>query len=147
MRDAKGESSPSGISVLTRRDLLQRAAWIVAASGIPSGSGLYAQEVSPVMTKLSAYMSEARGRVMPEKAMDETKHHILDTLAAMISGSELPPGRQALRFAGAYAGGRMATMGWGAKSCASTDGAVMALGDGVHGGAPATSLQQRKPTK
>src|SRR5258708_39248468 len=94
MRNAKNESSPAGSSALTRRDLLQRAAWIVAATGIPGGATLYAQDVSPVMSKLSTYMSEARGRAMPEKAMDETKHHILDTFAAMISGSELPPGQR-----------------------------------------------------
>jgi hypothetical protein len=84
MRDVKHEGSPSGTSALTRRDLLHRAAWIVAATGIPGGAHLYAQDVSPVMAKLSTYMSEARGRAMPDKAMDETKHHILDTFAAMI---------------------------------------------------------------
>src|SRR6202045_2755127 len=125
MRDAKGESSPSGISVLTRRDLLQRAAWIVAASGIPSGSELYAQDVSPVMTKLSAYMSEARGRAMPEKAMDETKHHILDTLAAMISGSELPPGRRAMQFARAYGGEKVATIVGSQLLCGPMEAAIV----------------------
>jgi 2-methylcitrate dehydratase PrpD len=125
MRDAKGESSPSGINVLTRRDLLLRAAWIVAASGIPSGSGLYAQDVSPVMTKLSAYMSEARGRAMPEKAMDETKHHILDTLAAMISGSELPPGRRAMQFAKSYGGEKVCTIVASKLLCGPIEAAIV----------------------
>jgi len=31
--------------------------------------------------------------------VERTKHHILDTLAAMISGSRLPPGRLAIQFA------------------------------------------------
>jgi 2-methylcitrate dehydratase PrpD len=89
--------------MLTRRKLLQRAAWMAAA-------GASAQDVSPVMAKLSTYMSEARNRALPDKALQETKHHILDTIAAMVSGSELPPGRLALRFARAYGGEKIATV-------------------------------------
>jgi 2-methylcitrate dehydratase PrpD len=68
------------------------------------------EEVSPVMAKLSTYMSEAASRALPDQVVQETKYHILDTLAAMISGSELPPGQHALRFARAYSGGRTATV-------------------------------------
>ena len=56
------------------------------------------------MLKLSAYMSEARNGELPENVLEETKHHILDTFAAMISGSELPPGLMALKFARSYGG-------------------------------------------
>src|SRR5205814_10304548 len=35
---------------------------------------------------------------------------VLDTLAAMISGSELPPGRAALEFARSYGGKEVATV-------------------------------------
>src|SRR6202163_298791 len=125
MRDAKDENSSAGISVLTRRDLLQRAAWIAAASGIPWGARLYAQDVSPVMTRLSAYMSEARGRAMPDVAMDETKHHILDTLAAMISGSELPPGRRAMQFAKSYGGEKVATIVASKLLCGPIEAAIV----------------------
>jgi 2-methylcitrate dehydratase PrpD len=62
------------------------------------------------MTKLSAYMSDARGRAIRAKVVEEQKYHVLDTLAAMISGSELPPGRQALQFARAYGGEKVATI-------------------------------------
>jgi 2-methylcitrate dehydratase PrpD len=68
------------------------------------------EEISPVMAKLSTYMSDAGSRALPDQVVQETKYHILDTLAAMISGSELPPGRQALRFARAYSGERIATI-------------------------------------
>src|SRR5229473_3828942 len=108
MRDEIDEGSPSGISVLTRRDLLQRAAWIIAASGFPSAGRLYAQNVSPVMTKLSTYMSEARDRELPDEVVEKAKHHILDTLAAMISGSEIRPGRAAIEFVRAYGGKEVA---------------------------------------
>jgi 2-methylcitrate dehydratase PrpD len=55
-------------------------------------------------------MSEAGGRSLPDQVVLETKYHVLDTLAAMISGSELPPGRQALKFARAYPGQPTATV-------------------------------------
>jgi 2-methylcitrate dehydratase PrpD len=62
------------------------------------------------MDKLSSYMSEASGRALPDEVVEKAKHHILDTLAAMISGSELTPGRAALEFAGAYGGKEVATV-------------------------------------
>ena len=43
---------------------------------------------------------------MAEKA----KQHILDTFAAMISGSQLPPGKFDLKFAAAYAGAKTCTI-------------------------------------
>ena len=62
------------------------------------------------MTKLSAYMSEARNRSLPPEVVEKAKHHILDTFAAMISGAELPPGRAAIQFARAYGGEKVATV-------------------------------------
>jgi 2-methylcitrate dehydratase PrpD len=62
------------------------------------------------MEKLSAYMSGAGTRALPDAVALETKHHILDTLAAAISGSELPPGIQALTFAKTYGGTGPATI-------------------------------------
>ena len=82
----------TGGAIFTRRGLLQRAAWLTAAAAFPCAAEIAAQDVSPVMTALSNYMSEARNRELPDKVLQETKHHILDTIAAMVSGSELPPG-------------------------------------------------------
>jgi 2-methylcitrate dehydratase PrpD len=42
--------------------------------------------------------------------IEKSKQHILDTFAAMISGSGLPPGRGALQFARAYGGKPVATV-------------------------------------
>jgi 2-methylcitrate dehydratase PrpD len=95
---------------LSRRDLVQRTIWAFAAAAVPCPIELAAQEVSPVMLKLSSYMSEARNSALPEKVLQETKHHILDTFAAMISGSELLPGRMALKFARAYGGPNVCTV-------------------------------------
>src|SRR4051812_7854403 len=66
--------------------------------------------IHPVMAKLSTYMSEAAARELPASLVKETKHHILDTIAAMVSGAELIPGRHALRFARAYGGTPVATV-------------------------------------
>ena len=62
----------------------------------PSAARRAAEAISPVMARLSAYMSEARNRALPEPVLEKTKHHVLDTIAAMVSGAELPPGRAAI---------------------------------------------------
>jgi 2-methylcitrate dehydratase PrpD len=62
------------------------------------------------MVKLSSYMSAAAGRELPHGVVRETKHHILDTIAAMVSGADLIPGQHALRFARAYGGASIATV-------------------------------------
>src|SRR5574342_329751 len=54
--------------------------------------------------RLARYMVEARGRSRPAHVAREGKHRILDTLAAMVSGSHLKPGEMAIRFARAQAG-------------------------------------------
>ena len=55
-------------------------------------------------------MAEARNRALPDNVVQETEHHILDTIAAMVSGSELAPGRMAIEFARAYGGEKIATV-------------------------------------
>src|SRR6202049_707979 len=95
--------------ILSRRGLLQRAGWTVAAAALPSG--LFAAEsVSPVMAKLSAYMSEAGGHALPDEVVEKAKHHILDTFAAMISGSDLPPARAAFQYARDFTTDKTATI-------------------------------------
>jgi 2-methylcitrate dehydratase PrpD len=104
---------------LTRRGLFELAGLTVAAVTLPPRIGLAAvsaasrspqQNTGSVMQTLSTYMSEAANRALPDEAAEKTKQHILDTLAAMISGSELHPGRTALQFARAYGGKEVATV-------------------------------------
>jgi len=106
-----GKASPPGLS---RRHWLQQAAVFSAAVAIPRLAFAAAEDaapaISPVMEKLSAYMAEARNRALPEKVAQETAHHILDTIAAMVSGSELQPGRLAIEFARSYGGEKIATV-------------------------------------
>lgn len=68
------------------------------------------ETVGPIMKALSAYMSEASGKALPDEVAEKTKRHVLDTLAAMISGSALPPGRAALAFSAEYGGKEVATV-------------------------------------
>ena len=103
---------------MTRRKLLQSAGCAMVAAAFPyrplaaaqQASEVTEQPVSPVMNKLSAYMAEARSRALPSDVVEKAKHHILDTLAAIISGSELPPGRAAIQFVRAYGGKEVATV-------------------------------------
>jgi 2-methylcitrate dehydratase PrpD len=62
------------------------------------------------MEQLSTYMGAASTRALPDEVIEKVKQHILDTFAAMISGSTLPPGRAALDFARAYGGREIATV-------------------------------------
>lgn len=64
--------------------------------------------ISPVMERLSAYIAGALRRPLPAPVVEKTKHHLLDTLAAMVSGARLPPGRKAIAFARSRGGPREA---------------------------------------
>jgi 2-methylcitrate dehydratase PrpD len=98
---SRGETEPS------RRAVVMGG---LAAAAFPGSAGAAADDVSPVMRKLSAYMNEAGQRALPDVVVRQAKYHILDTLAAMVSGSELPPGRQAMQFARAFGGQPTATI-------------------------------------
>jgi 2-methylcitrate dehydratase PrpD len=93
----------------TRRGMLRSAGGLITAAA--ARNALKAEEsVSPVTAKLSAYMSEASSRALPDDILEKTKHHILDSFAAMISGTQLGPGQVAIRFARAHAGEKVATV-------------------------------------
>ena len=94
---------------MSRRDLLYRGALVLCSAALPS-IRLRAQAVGPVMAALSGYMAAAKDRGLPPEVVEKAKHHILDTFAAMVSGSELPPGRAALALARAQAGRPVATV-------------------------------------
>ena len=61
-------------------------------------------EISPLMRELSAYIAGALKRPLPDEAAEKTKHHLLDTVAAMVSGSRLLPGRRAIAYVKALGG-------------------------------------------
>jgi 2-methylcitrate dehydratase PrpD len=60
--------------------------------------------------QLAGYMARARDLPLPPHVAQEGKHRILDTLAAMMSGSHLQAGEMAIRFARAQGGVAEATV-------------------------------------
>ena len=62
------------------------------------------------MEELSGYMSGSPDRALPDEVVEKTKEHVLDTLAAMVSGSQLPPGKPAIQFARAYGGEKICSV-------------------------------------
>jgi 2-methylcitrate dehydratase PrpD len=105
---------------ITRRDWFELAGLAIATTAMSTrvlaGSASTSEDeaptasLSPTMDKLSRYMSEAGERALPDEVVEKTKHHILDTFAAMISGSEIRPGRAAIDFVRAYGGNKVATV-------------------------------------
>ncbi len=51
-----------------------------------------------VIGRVSAYISSAGERQLPNAVSEKAKHHILDTVAAMVSGSRLKLGELAIKF-------------------------------------------------
>ena len=95
---------------LSRRELLQRAvagAWLAALGPIAraaEGEAPVAGPISPVMRRVSLYISHALQNPLPENVIEHAKHHLLDSLSAMVSGSHLLPGQKALAYAKSLGG-------------------------------------------
>ena len=119
--------------ILTRRDVLQQTAWLMAAAAIPAVPARAAEQaasetavsITSIMAELSTYMSEAGNRSLPDDVVEKTKQHILDTLAAMISGVDLPPAQVALKFARAYGGEKTATIVGSNMACGPLEAALV----------------------
>ena len=67
-------------------------------------------KISPITQTLAAYIAASPRKALPKVVVEKTKHHILDTLAAMVSGSKLPPGKAALAYAKTLGGTKQATV-------------------------------------
>src|SRR6266704_2516268 len=121
---------------LSRRHLLKLAAALPVTAGLGELSlrprpASAAPATSNLMSMLSTYMSEAASRKLPEEIVEKTKQVILDTVAAMISGAELPPGKFAIQFARAYKGEKIATVAASNVVCGPIE-AAMANGMLAH---------------
>ena len=55
-------------------------------------------QISPLMQELSAYIVGALRRKLPAEVAARAKNHIVDTFAAMLSGSRLLPGKRILAY-------------------------------------------------
>jgi len=78
-------------------------------------------QISPVMHELSAYIVAALQRPLPPTVVEKTKHHILDTIAAMVSGSCLGPGKKAIAY--------VKTLGGAKEACVIGSNIITAAGN------------------
>jgi 2-methylcitrate dehydratase PrpD len=94
----------------SRRQWLCYAGGALAVAALPRGAWALGLNPAPVIQSLSEYMAAAATRTLPEEVMTCAKLHVLDTLAAMISGIDLPPAVAAIRFARSSARSSVATV-------------------------------------
>ncbi|HSQ02510.1 MAG TPA: MmgE/PrpD family protein, partial [Burkholderiales bacterium] len=101
---------------------------------------------------LIRYMANARSSAIPPAVLAKAKHHILDTVAAMVSGTTLKPGIFALRYI-EQQGGKPEAQVVGSRIVTSAINAALANGmlahsdetddsngsAGIHPGAPVIS--------
>lgn len=92
-------------------------------------------KISPLMHKLATYIANARSRALPVAVTERAKHHLLDTIAAMLSGSKLLPGRRAIEFVATQGGVPEATV---IGSGIVTTAINAALANGMHAHADET---------
>src|SRR5579864_6860422 len=95
---------------MRRRSVLRLMANCTMGSILSSSRAFAETAAGPQMTALSAYMSAARSRALPEDVAEQAKHHLLDTLASMISGSRLAPGAASQNYLRMYVGKGSATI-------------------------------------
>src|SRR5215469_9713422 len=115
----------SGMERTTRRQLLRLVpAGAAALTFVPARVFASAAVPGPMMSTLSDYMSAAGSLALPSEAAVEAKHHLLDTLAAMISGAALAPGEAAQRYIRAYGAQGAATIAGTMLSASPVDAAL-----------------------
>ncbi len=91
--------------------------------------------VSEEMRALSAYIVDALRRPVPDEVVEKGRHHLLDTVAAMLSGSRLKPGELAITYVKGLGGAPTCTV-IGADFL--TDPVNAALANGIMGHADET---------
>lgn len=129
-----GSEEEARSSTLTRRTLLRNGGYLVAATALSPVIGAVpamaepapaaGPAISPVMQTLSAYMAAARDRALPGEVAEQAKFHVLDTLCAMVSGAQLPPGKLAIEFAAKYGGEKVATVAASPVRCGAIEAAL-----------------------
>ncbi len=88
-------------------------------------------EISPLMQELSAYIAGAIRKPLPPAVAERAKVHLVDTVAAMISGSRLLPGKKAAAYVQALGGNPDATV-LGTRIVTSATNAALANGTSGH---------------
>ncbi|OGA37264.1 MAG: hypothetical protein A3G24_07235 [Betaproteobacteria bacterium RIFCSPLOWO2_12_FULL_62_13] len=89
-------------------------------------------EVSPVMDALSGYIARALRQPLPAEVAERARLHLVDTVAAMVSGSRLLPGKRAAAYVRTQAGRKDAGV-IGTSLITSVQFAALANGMSGHG--------------
>jgi 2-methylcitrate dehydratase PrpD len=102
---------------VSRRGVLKGVGSIAAAAALPGvaeaanpSEQTAAAAAADLTGRVARYMAAARQQPLPPEVMTATKHRILDTVAAMVSGARLKPGEAAIRFARAQGGAQEASV-------------------------------------
>lgn len=82
---------------------------------------------------LADYIARCLDSPLPNEVIEKAKHHLLDTAAAMVSGSVLPAGQLALRYVNSQGGVQEASV-VGTRLKTSTVNAALANGMMAHSG-------------
>ncbi len=91
--------------------------------------------MTSVTRTLAEYLCSVRARALPEEVRDRTLLHLLDTLAAMVSGATLDAGQRAIDYVRLEGRSEDATVIGGGMTAASADAA---LANGMSGHADET---------
>src|SRR5690349_9618504 len=83
------------------------------------------------MRELATYISRATRKPLPKAVVEKTKHHVLDTMAAMVSGSRLLPGKKAISYVKTLGGTKEACV-IGSKFLTTAQHAALANGMLAH---------------
>jgi 2-methylcitrate dehydratase PrpD len=88
--------------------------------------------LSPEIVAIADHVAGAAARPLPASAARKTRLHLLDTLAAIVSGTQLPAGRLGARFAAA-SGGAAEALAVGAGATLPAAQAAFANAMAAHG--------------
>jgi 2-methylcitrate dehydratase PrpD len=102
----------------TRRWLINASGAAILSGALPGSSAQAApapartdaDTISPDTTTLADYVAKTLDRELPAEVIARTKLHVLDTFAAMVSGSRLKPGELAARYVDSLGGKAQATV-------------------------------------
>jgi len=83
------------------------------------------------MRVLATYMASALRKPLPAPVLEKTRHHVLDTIAAMVSGSRLLPGRKAIGYVRSRGGSEEACV-VGSRLVTTAENAALANGMLAH---------------
>jgi 2-methylcitrate dehydratase PrpD len=121
------ENHPGRPEAIVRREFARRAAaFSFGCAASFTGAKIRAADLaaSDVIGSLSAFMSKAADTPLPPAVVEKVKFSLLDTCAAILSGSQLPPGRFAIDFARSYGGPAISMVGGSNVLCGPIEAAA-----------------------